>query len=132
MNILEGEIKNIESNDDLSLVTVLVGSYTFEVIVIESEGSAPYLSKGHPVKLLFKETEVIITSDFESKISIINQIPAKLTAVECGKLLCQLTLESEVGEILAVVSANSYRSLGLKEGENLRAMVKMNEIMLSV
>src|SRR5258708_27447309 len=64
MNILPGEIIDIVTEDEISLVKVKVdGLYPekrLSAIVFDTRAHRAWPKKGHPVRLLFKETEVII------------------------------------------------------------------------
>ncbi len=133
MNQLEGQIATIEVSGSLSLVHIKVSeSLTFKAIIIETPESASYLRKDNPIKVLFKETEVVIGTREDHAISLQNRISGKVIRVERGALISKVTLHTEVGEIASVISTNSVDRLGLKEDSAVVAMVKLNEVMLSV
>jgi molybdopterin-binding protein len=92
MNILHGEITEVVSEGELSLVKVLAYGQLFHSIVIDTPDSSPYLTKGHPVRLLFKETEVIIATTDPLSVSVRNQLRCRVKKITAGKLLCELTL----------------------------------------
>ena len=92
MNILHGEIMELVSEGELSLVKVLAYGQIFHSIVIDTPDSSPYLTKGHPVRLLFKETEVIIATTDPLSVSVRNQLRCRVKKITAGKLLCELTL----------------------------------------
>ncbi len=133
MNKLKGHISHIETAGDLSVVTVgLPGEFQLKVIVIETPDTAPYLSIGHAVFTLFKETEVILSTEQHPAISILNRIPCILEKIETGKLLSRIELRSPAGNLVGVVPTASLALLSLQPGQNVFAMIKFNEIMLSV
>jgi len=92
MNLLHGEIIEVESEGELSLVRVLAYGQVFHSIVIDTPGTIPYLTKGHPIRLLFKETEVIIATTDPLSVSVRNQLRCKVKKITAGKLLCEVTL----------------------------------------
>jgi molybdate transport system regulatory protein len=130
MNILPGIIEETKTQGNLTLVKVMVADIPFTSIVIETPESAPYLKSGTPVKVMFKETEVIIGKHSEV-ISLQNRIPARITEINSGELLTQLSLEYQSYSINSIITTNAVRQLQLEPGNEVIAMVKTNEIMLS-
>lgn len=132
MNSVEGHISDIQISGGLSLVSVTINAQlTLKTIIIETPDSAPYLKINHPIKVLFKETEVVIGTDERHAISLQNRISGKIKSIEKGKLISRITLNTEVGMITAVISTSAIEQLQLKEGVQALAMIKLNETMLS-
>jgi len=132
MNSLEGHIKEVQVNGSLSLVTVaLSDQILFKAIVIETPETASYLTAGHLVKVLFKETEVIIGKDIKHLISIQNQLRGVIRSIERGLLLSNIMINTPVGDISSIITTNALDQLSIEEELTVCAMVKTNEIMLS-
>ena len=148
MNILHGEITEVVSEGELSLVKVLAYGQLFHSIVIDTPDSSPYLTKGHPVRLLFKETEVIIATTDPLSVSVRNQLRCRVKKITVGKLLCELTLSWTPGpppaagiplapdnpaapDIRSVITRNACQQLDLKENDPVIALIKTNEVSLS-
>lgn len=132
MNSLKGHIKEVQVNGSLSLVTVaLSDEILFKAVIIETPETASYLSKGQLVKVLFKETEVVIGKDIKHLISLQNQIRGKIKRVERGQLLSNIIINTPAGDISSIITTNAVDQLSLKEELTVCAMVKTNEIMLS-
>ena len=132
MNSLKGHIKEVEVNGSLSLVTIaLSDEIFFKAIIIETPETASYLSEGHLVKVLFKETEVVIGRDIKHLISLQNQIRGKIKRIERGLLLSNIIITTPAGDISSIITTNAADQLSLKEELTVYAMVKTNEIMLS-
>jgi len=132
MNSLKGHIKEVQVNGSLSLVTVaLSDEILFRTIIIETPETASYLSVGHMVKVLFKETEVVIGKDVKHLISLQNQLRGEVKRVERGLLLSNIIINTPVGDISSIITTNAVDQLNLKEELTVCAMVKTNEIMLS-
>ena len=132
MNSLKGHIKEVQVNGSLSLVTVaLSDQILFKAIIIETPETASYLTAGHLVKVLFKETEVIIGKDIKHLISLENQLRGIIKRIERGLLLSNILINTPAGEISSIITTNAVEQLGLKEELTVCAMVKTNEIMLS-
>lgn len=130
MNILSGTIKDLQVHGNLTLVKVGVSDITFTSIVIETPETAPYLSIGTPIKVMFKETEVIIGKS-GADISLQNQIPVKVVSIEQGQLLSQLNLQYQEYTLCSIITSNAVKQLQLQPGVEVIAMIKTSEIMLS-
>lgn len=132
MNSLQGHIKEVQVNGSLSLVTVaLSDELLFKAVIIETPETASYLREGHLVKVLFKETEVVIGKDIKHIISLQNQIRGEIKRVERGQLLSNIIINTPAGDISSIITTNAVDQLSLKEELTVCAMVKTNEIMLS-
>jgi len=130
MNILKGEISHIESYESLSLVKIKVGKFSFTTVVIETSNTVDYLKIGCEINVLFKETEVLICRKPCPKISLQNRMDCSIEEIVQGKLLSQLTLHTEAGNIKSIITSNAVKQLGLKQKDEVIAMIKTNEIML--
>jgi len=131
MNTLRGTISSIETTGNLSLVKVQVGNTKLTSIIIETPESATYLFEGNELNVLFKETEVVIGKGKEIPISLQNRLTCKVQDVEIGGLLGKLTLQHSEGIVRSVITANAIRQLDVKVGDEVVALIKTNEVMLS-
>jgi molybdopterin-binding protein len=130
MNVLKGIISHIESHESLSLVKIEVGRYHFTTVVIETSETADYLKTGNEINVLFKETEVLICRKPCPDISLQNRMECFVDEIVQGKLLSQLTLQTDAGKIKSIITSNAVRQLDLKRKDEVIAMIKTNEIML--
>ncbi|MEG3657356.1 TOBE domain-containing protein [Arenibacter palladensis] len=132
MNSFPAHIKEVKTNGAMSIVFVTMDSGEELVsVVIDTPESAPYLKSGNKVNVLFKETEVAVSTQKELNISIENRIAGNITHIEVGVLLSRLILETKIGEVIAIISTMSVRQMGLVEKMNVMIMVKLNEIILA-
>jgi molybdate transport system regulatory protein len=134
MNILEGEITEIVTADELSLVRVNIETSLLTTVIIDSPANNPSLRTGHRVKLLFKETEVILSKTFTLDISIRNRIECRIKKVRTGKILCEITLTvsgiAPAVEIRSVITQTACEELDLRENDRILALIKTNEVSL--
>lgn len=131
MNILKGHIDSIKVNGDLSIVKVRVGSAVFSTIVIDTPETAPYLQIDNDVKVIFKETEVILGVGDMSGISLRNKMKGRVSDIESDILLSKVSVETEMGKITSIITSNAVKQLQIVLDMELTAMVKTNELMLS-
>ena len=131
MNILKGHIDSIKVNGDLSIVKVRVGSVLFSTILIDTPETAPYLQLENQVKIIFKETEVILGVGDMSGISLRNKMQGKVCSIESDNLLSKVSIDTEMGKITSIITSNAVNQLKIVLGMEITAMVKTNELMLS-
>ncbi|MGI9543650.1 MAG: TOBE domain-containing protein [Cyclobacteriaceae bacterium] len=131
MNILEGKIKAIKVDGHLSLVRIEVGTTVLTSIVIDTPATASYLAPQHAVKVIFKETEVMLGKGTEHPISLQNRLIGRVKSIESGQLLSKLVLDTSAGSVTSIITTNAVKQLELTEGAEVTAMIKTNEMMLS-
>lgn len=131
MNILKGNISNINTQGNISLVKVDSGGVIFSSIVIETPETASYLKIGTPIHVVFKETEVVLAKSLENEISMLNRVKGVITEIKGGKLLSKIQVDTSIGNITAFITSEAAGSLNLKEGQDICAMIQTTEIMLS-
>jgi molybdate transport system regulatory protein len=136
MNVLPGVIIGIATADGISLVKVGLDELLFTSIVLDTPAGSPYLAEGHPVSLLFKETEVIIARP-PLTISVRNRIECTIKKIKAGKLLSELMLSfagkgpEQEYEIRSIITREACEQLELKENDKIIALIKTNEVSLS-
>lgn len=131
MNTLKGKIAEVKVHESLSLVRVEVNGQLFSAIVIDTPDTVDYLRTGINVKLIFKETEVILARGNELNISLQNRFFGPVIAVESGDLLSKVVVNAKQGEITSIITTNAVRQLEIEVGTEVTALVKTNEMMLS-
>ncbi len=132
MNRFSGKISKIEVNGSLSLVTVAASErITIKTIIIETPETAAYLKIGNTIQVLFKETEVVLGLNQKHTISLQNRINGTIIQIEKGALLSKVVIDTEIGSLVSVVSTEAIKELNLEENQEVIAMIKLNEIMLS-
>ena len=108
MNSFPGQIAEINTNGAMSIVGVRMnGGEKLMSVVIDTPESAPYLKMGNKVNVLFKEMEVAVSTQTELDISIENRIAGKIAKMEMGVMLSRQTLETKLGEVIAIISTIS-------------------------
>ncbi len=127
MNRLKGKIKHVERSDNISLVIVDVMGQDITSIVLQGEKN-PIYTVGQDVYVLFKETEVSIAKDFSGEISLRNRFHCKVKSIDTGKLLSRVNMRWNEEDISSIITTASVKRLSLKEGDEVLAFVKTNEI----
>lgn len=131
MNILKGNITNIQGSESLSLVKIAVGNTIFTSIIIDTQESETYFKNGNSVNVYFKETEVIIAKNEPMNISIQNKILCNIDSMKQGEILSELHLSFGEFNIKSLITTNAVKTLNLKNGDAVLALIKTNEVSLS-
>ena len=130
MNQLSGKIENIETENSLSFVSIKVGPTTLFAIVMETLHNSPHLKIGNPIQVIFKATEVIISTGLVDHISLQNRLAGKIYTIESGLLMSRLLLKTEIGMLTSVIPTVSVNRLELKVDSEITAMIKANNLIL--
>lgn len=132
MNQINGTIAEIRSCDGISLVKVKIADHTvFSSLVLGDARATEWLMVGKPVKLHFKETEVMISTDSNLNISIQNRLLCTVHSLNVGEILGQVNLMFSDTRISSIITANACSQLNLKVNDKVIALIKTNEISLS-
>jgi molybdate transport system regulatory protein len=131
MNTLLGNITEIATEGSLSLVKIKVHNTVLTSIVIDTPETAHYLKTGNNIKILFKETEVILAKKITGIISVQNKIDCIVDSFEKGLLLCKITMRFGTYTISSVITRTAFDQLNIQENDQITAMIKTNEISLS-
>lgn len=131
MNTLLGNITEINTEGSLSLVKIKVQDTVLTSIVIDTPETAHYLKIENSIKILFKETEVILAKEFTGTISVQNKMDCIVNSFEKGKLLCKIILRFGTYTIASVITRTAFDQLVIEENDEITAMIKTNEISLA-
>lgn len=64
------------------------------------------------------------------EISARNQLPGTITRITLAEVMAEVTLDVGGREIVAAVTRGSVERMGLKEGDQVTAIIKATEVML--
>lgn len=60
-----------------------------------------------------------------------NQLPGTIKSIKLGTVMAEVVVEVAGVEVVAAITRGSVESLGLKEGDEVRAVVKATEVMIA-
>lgn len=130
MNALRGTLASVDSNGSLSRVIVDAAGMKLTVFLIGTPASDPLLTTGAPVELLFKETEVAVAKGFTGEISSPNLFRGRIGLVSQGPLFTHLRIDAAGVSIGALIDSAAASRMGVREGEEVTAIVNPNDITL--
>src|SRR5438067_1888497 len=65
------------------------------------------------------------------QLSARNQIPARVTSINAGEAIANVELSANGVRLVASVTVEAVRELGLAEGSNVTAVIKASDVMLA-
>ena len=131
MNTLKAKIIDINTSGSFSLVSLDADGLQLKSIVIDTSETAEYLQLNQDVNVIFKEMEASIATKPNLPVSLQNQIPGSITDIQKSELLARIRLRTKIGSITSVITASSADKLKLAVGQEVYALIKTNELMLS-
>ena len=66
------------------------------------------------------------------KLSARNQIPAWVVAINAGEAIANVQLDANGVRLVASITVEAVRELGLAEGSEVTAVIKASDVILSV
>jgi molybdopterin-binding protein len=66
------------------------------------------------------------------KLSARNQIPARVTAVTAGEATANIVLDAGGVRLVASITVEAARELGLAEGSEVTAIIKASDVIVAV
>ncbi|MFO7812355.1 MAG: TOBE domain-containing protein [Pelovirga sp.] len=132
MNSLPATIATIDTDGNLSLVDMdVTPDFRMSALIVETPEHCPWLTVGHKVKVLFKETEVSIARNLSGQISLRNRFAATITGIRSEGMLAEITLDSTGHQVISIITSRSAQRMELKTGDQVEWLVKANEVSLT-
>lgn len=131
MNCLSGHIHSIQTDGALSAVQLQCKTLLLEVLLVDNPETNHSLKKGTAVDALFKETAVMVAPRQTMVTSLENLLDGVVAKIEEEALLTRLSLTTDVGLIIALVSTARARKMNLQEQSELTILLRANEIMIA-
>lgn len=128
MNILTGIITQIQQSNSILLIDIEVDEHSFTAMLIEASKPSDWLKVGKIVNIVFKETEVSLGRNVEGKISMRNCMKSRVTHIQRGDLLSNVSLQFKEYKISSVITTRSVDALKICVGDEIEAFIKSNEV----
>lgn len=131
MNELHGKILSIQESDSMAIVKLDCDGTILSSIVLEKQEYSSLIAIDKIVKMIFKETEVGLSTSHDLRISYRNQLPCQILEIKAGKLLAQVRLKFGKHVFSSVITTESIKRLELFVDQEVTALIKTNELMLA-
>jgi len=131
MSKLIATVKNIESVDELNIVTFVCNGETLKMMSLDLNET---IQIGKRVVLACKPTSVALakpTMDykaFSEMLSYANQIKVKISSMDVGVLLSSIKLQFGDSSLESILTSASVERMKLNENDDLLALIKANEL----
>ena len=66
------------------------------------------------------------------RLSTRNQIPAKVVEINAGEAIANVVMDANGQRLVASITVEAVRELGISEGSDVIALVKASDVMLAV
>jgi len=66
------------------------------------------------------------------KLSARNQIPARVTSIKSGEAIANVELDAGGIRLVASITVEAVRELGLTEGSEVTAVIKASDVMVGI
>jgi molybdopterin-binding protein len=75
---------------------------------------------------------MIKTKEQAMRLSARNQISARVTSINSGEAIANVELDANGTRLVASITVEAVRQLGLKEGSQVTAVIKASDVMVGV
>jgi molybdopterin-binding protein len=131
MNILQGVISGIQSTTHMSYVKVSLQGTSIRTVILETPDTLSYLRIDGKVKVLFKETEVILSKFNIDASSLENALSGVINKIDQGDILTRVELNTPSGKVSSIITTESFKNLNFKVSDSVFVLINSSEIMLS-
>jgi molybdopterin-binding protein len=90
-----------------------------------------YRERAGPVALVRRTADHSV-GGLVVKLSARNQIPARVVAINTGEAIANVELDANGMRLVASITVEAVRELGLAEGSDVTAVIKASDVILSV
>ena len=125
MNTIKASVSNIQSVDNLSIVTFEVDGIQMQMM---SLGLNTPIKIGSKVLLGVKSSNVLIAKDLSGMLSASNQLTCRVESVNNGELLSSIKLTFGDETIQSAITKNSSLKMNLLVGDEVLAIIKSSEL----
>jgi len=125
MNTIKAVVTNIQSADNLSIVTFQAQNTQMRMMSLGLNTPIKIDSK---VILGVKASSILIAKDLSGMISSSNQLKCVVKSVKNGELLSSLNLSFNDSLIQSVITKDSSLKMNLQKDDNVLAIIKSSEL----
>lgn len=127
MNKIAARVKSIDDQEIVVYVTLEIND--MEIVLIKPRVPS-WLKSSQKVHFTFQEVSVCVGKACNGKISIENRVPAVLDCVRIKGTMCELTFQSEIGQVVSLMTEKSFEALQLGRGEKATILLRDIDINL--
>lgn len=131
-NQIQGIVEYIEKGKvNASVYVKLKSGYTLVSVITNDAIEALDLNIGDDITAIFKSSTVLLTTDVSLNISARNKFQGEIEKIHQGEINAELIISiGNSDKIASVITTDSIKSLGLKEGDKVSAIIKASDVMI--
>lgn len=130
-NQIRGIVEHIERGKiNSSVFAKLKSGYSLLSVITNDAVESLNLNNGDEIVAIFKSSSVLVTTDLTLNISARNKFQGKVERINMGEINGELILDIGGDKIAAVITAAAVKSLNLKEGDSVSAIIKSSDVMI--
>ena len=130
-NRLCGKIVNVIQGQIHAHVQILWKEIPLSVIVTRASCEDMRLSVGDTIYVLVKGTDIMLAKSFSGMLSARNRAKGVVRQIIQGDVLSKVFVESQGDMLHAFITNNSLKEMNIREGDEVTAIVKSTELILS-
>ncbi|MBI2471742.1 MAG: TOBE domain-containing protein [Planctomycetes bacterium] len=114
-----------------SHVQILWKEIPLSVIITKASCEDMHLSAGDTIHVLVKGTDIMLAKSFSGMLSARNRVRGIVKQIIQGDVLSKVFVESQGDMLHAFITNTSLREMNICEGDEVTAIVKSTELILS-
>lgn len=130
-NRLCGTIVSITQGQIHAHVQILWKDIPLSVIITRASCEDMHLSVGDTIYVLIKGTDIMLAKSLSGMLSARNSAKGVVREIVRGDVLSKIFVESQGDRLHAIITNTSLKEMGIKEGDEITAIVKSTELILS-
>ncbi len=129
-NAIEGKIVDIKSGAVNTEIALRSGDVLIVAIVTNESAKRMNLKKDEDVFALVKASSIILSKDADLEVSARNYIAAVVNEVIVGAVNTEVIMHIGKNSLVAVITNESAKALGVKSGDSLFAIFKASSVII--
>lgn len=130
-NRLCGTIVKVTLGQIHAHVRILWKEISLSVIITRASCEDMHLSVGDTISVLIKGTDIMIAKSLSGMLSARNRVKGVVKKIIQGDVLSKVYVESQDDMLHAIITSTSLEEMKLQEGNEVTAIVKSTELILS-
>lgn len=130
-NQVVGKVEHIDKGKvNASVYLKLKSGYSLVSVITNNAVDSLDLKINDEVTAIFKSSSVLLTSDLTLNISARNKFQGGVIKITQGEVNSEVVLDIGGDIIASVITTEAVKSLGIKEGDELSAVIKSSDVMI--
>jgi molybdopterin-binding protein len=127
MNRYTATVQEIQTLDIITYIHIKINNTTLHVI---RQNKPQWIDGGDELECSFQEANVSLSKNCPGRVSIENCLNAKFVSMRQTESLCEITCDSDIGEVVSLITANAFEKLGLQEGDDVTLLLRAVDMKL--